>query len=81
MIPLLNRDVPVVIGIKGRRTKEVKKRTGLRRLEVHKKEGGPHVHMRGTRESIQQATAMIEDVIQGKLNVIGDVTSTMRIAA
>ena len=54
MIPLLNRDVPVGIGIKGRRTKEVNKRTGLRRLEVHKKEGGPHVHMRGQERAFNE---------------------------
>ena len=37
--------------------------------------------MKGTRTSVQRATAMIEDIIEGRLHVIGDVSSTMRIAA
>ena len=82
MIPLLNRDVPVVIGTKGHRANEVERRTGLTKLKVHREAGGPLVHMRGReRESVQRATTMIKDIVRGQVAVIGDVASTMRIAA
>ena len=80
-ITVLNRDVPVIIGVKGRRVQAVKRMAGLRKLEVHNDTDGARVKLKGTRKEVQEATEIIEDIIEGKLQAIGEVSSTMRIAA